>query len=82
MATIAVTATICGGGGHVHASARVNGGAPRTGEWDTDDLRGTPSAEEVEIAVRTMLRLHCMGMTRVQARNALLAGITITTAAT
>lgn len=84
MTTVVIgPATICHGGGHVHTSWQINGAGPvRDVHYDTDDLRGSPSIEEVREAVRTMLRGHIMGMTRAQARAVLEAGITIAIEAT
>jgi hypothetical protein len=82
MTTITITSTVCAGGGHVHVNWRLNSGQVREVVYDTDDLRGTPSREETEQALRTILRGHLMGLTRPQARTLLEAGITIAIEAT
>jgi hypothetical protein len=69
---------VCAGGGHLHGNGSLNGGALRAFQIDVDDLRANPSAEDVLTALRVILKMHCMGMTRVQARNSLQAGITVT----
>lgn len=83
MATISIAVTgICAGGGHVSATVQLNAGQARPVMWDADDLRGSPTQEEMRDAVRTILRAHLMGMTRAQARAALEAGITVGVGAT
>ena len=83
MTTVVIApATLCAGGGHVHTSWQINAGPVRAVPYGADDLRGTPSTEEVREAVSTILRGHLSGMTRPQARALLEAGITITIGAT
>jgi hypothetical protein len=82
MTTITLAGTICAGGGHVHVNWRLNAGQLREAVYDTEDLRGTPSRDETEQALRTILRGHLTGLTRVQARTLLEAGITVTIEAT
>ena len=82
MATLTVSnVTLCAGGGHVHADVRLNQGQARSVAWDADDLRASPSAQDVLDAVKVVVKAHLMGMTRAQARAALEAGITISVGA-
>lgn len=78
MATVAITASVCGGGGHLHVSAVLDGAAARQFDFSVDEVRDALSAEAIEAAVLVILRLHLKSMTRAQARNAMLAGFTVT----
>lgn len=78
MATVAITSSVCVGGGHLHVSAVLDGAAAREFGFTVDEVRGALPAEVIEAAVLVILRLHLKGMTRVQARNAMIAGFTVT----
>ena len=81
MATITISnASVCSGGGHVAATAQLNALPARVVHWLADELRATPSADELRDAAAVMIRAHLMGMTRAQARTVLEAGLTITVA--
>ena len=82
MATITIASAICAGGNHAHSTLQLNAGPQRQVTYDAPALRVTPTAEELMEASRILLRAHLMGMTAVQARNAMLAGITISVGAT
>lgn len=77
MAMIEITATTCVGGGHVHASVRLNGGTAREVVYDTDDIRRSTTVDELKDAVRALLSAHCMGMTLAQVKTAVEAGVVI-----
>lgn len=77
-----ITTGICAGGGHVNMTWQLNAGPVRVVQFEADDLRGTPSLDEVREAVRHILRGHMSGMSRAASRALLEAGITITIAAT
>lgn len=81
MATAVISLnSICAGGGHVHLNLQVNGGQTRVLQFDADEIRRNFTLEEIETAAIVLARFHCMGMTRAEARNALQAGVTVTTA--
>jgi hypothetical protein len=81
MATITIGGTLCAGGDHFSATVQLNAGQVRQTTYDTDELRATPTVEEIRDAVRVMLRAHMMNMTRAQAVAAIQGGITIVTGA-
>lgn len=83
MATATITLqSVCDGGGHVTLAVQVNGGQVRQFPYDSDELREQIGVDRIREAVLVLVRLHCMGMTRQQARNALQAGINISTSST
>lgn len=82
MATLAYSLdTACTGGGHAHVDVSLNGGAAQHFTYTVDELRSPLSAltqDEREFAALVIAKLHLAGMTKVQARNALNAGFTVT----
>jgi hypothetical protein len=52
------------------------------GTYTVDELREALTADTGRELLRLLVQLHCRGMTKNQTRNAVTAGITITTAAT
>ena len=82
MATLAYSLDqVCAGGGHAHVDVSLNGNATQHFVYTVDDLRAPLSAltqDEREFAALVIAKLHLAGMTRVQARNALNAGFTVT----
>ena len=67
----------CSGGGHAQISASVEGGATAHFVYGTDELLASITAEEVQDALRVLLRWHFRGKTRAQAGTELQAGITL-----
>lgn len=81
MASISINAAagdVCSGGGHLHLRVSIGGGATFRVVLETDDVRAGLTEDEREIVVRALLRLRLAGLTRAQARSALLAGVTAT----
>lgn len=81
MATLGYIGTPCAGGGHIHLDVSFNGGAAKRMFFTVDELRSPLSAltvEEREAVALLILKLHFNGMTRVQMRNELQAGVTVT----
>lgn len=68
----------CSGGGHTALAVSVNGGASRALHADTDDLLVPLSADERHQLAEMLVRAKVGGMTRAQARAAMLAGISVT----
>lgn len=77
-ATIISTA-ICAGGEHV--STRTTIGAQTFDyQWTVDELRQALSTEDVKTATNIMMRFHCQGMTKAQAKAELVSpGISVVT---
>lgn len=69
--------SICAGGGHVHISASVDGGAVAFFRFNTVDLLTTPSPDQLEQALGVLLAFHFRGRTKAQANAELQAGITM-----
>lgn len=74
-----VFGNVCAGGNHVDLGVRVNGGAEHRVSYVIDDLTDTITVEKVRDAVLMLVRLHCHGLTRAQARVAIQAGISVVT---
>lgn len=68
----------CAGGEHVAITVQKDGGAIRTFLYTATDLLDQLTDEQLETAALVVLRMHCQGMTRLQARNELQAGFTVT----
>ena len=74
---IAITLkSVCSGGGHATIGVVVDGGAEKTFRFDVDDIRG--NIEDRDALILGMIRLSVAGLTRVQARNKLQTGFTVT----
>lgn len=71
--------SVCSGGGHFVIGVSVNGGPQRDFVYEVDDvLAGPGQIDDASDMILVLLRLHFAGMTRVQTRAALMAGVTIT----
>lgn len=68
--------SICDGGGHATIGIIVNGGAKRLVSIDVDTIRGP--IDNIETLTSDIIKLSISGLTRLQARNKLLAGVTVT----
>jgi hypothetical protein len=83
MTTATITlVSICAGGDHVAFDGSIAGGPSIRGNYTVDELREALTADTGRDLLRLLVQLHCRGMTKNQTRNAVTAGITITTAAT
>lgn len=70
---------VCAGGDHATVSVSVNGGAAQNFTIDLDGFRNSSwSPDERQAFVENTLRLATQGLTRVQARNKINAGFTVT----
>lgn len=68
----------CAGGGHVTLSVVVDGGASIKRAFDGDELRGDLTNQDKEDLVRLLTKAKLAGLTRIQARNTLQTGFTVT----
>lgn len=79
MATVSVSLNgACGGGGHLSLNVAVNGGVSQPIAYTADEILQAQPSDLVHDFVLAVLRLHCAGMTRPQARAAIQAGFTVT----
>lgn len=67
----------CVGGGHATVTFAMTGGPDKTYTFDVDEARAALNSERLREAALVVLQLHCRGMTKVQARNEMLAGFTM-----
>lgn len=78
MATVAIGLSgACAGGGHLALNVTVNG-SPQIIAYTGDEILQTEPSDLIHDFVLAVLRLHCAGMTRAQARSAIQAGFTVT----
>lgn len=78
MATVSIIlSSACAGGGHLSLGVTVNGN-PQTIAYTVDEILQAEPADLIHDLVLALLRLHCQGMTRAQARLAIQAGFTVT----
>lgn len=68
----------CSGGGHARVNVSVDAGPSTRIEYQTDDLLAPLTNAERKDLVGWLLRAKLGGMTRAQARTAMLAGISVT----
>ena len=76
--TTAVTITldsVCSGGDHITLGVTVNGGQTRTFAFNVDDAREPIGADEIRSTALTIVKLHCKGMSKAQAKASLQSGI-------
>lgn len=79
MATVAISfASACAGGGHLGLGVQVNAGAVQVVPYTVDEILTAEPSDLIHDFVLGVLRLHCAGMTRAQARAAIQAGFTVT----
>lgn len=67
---------VCSGGGHATLGVVVDGGAKKMVSFEVEDLRG--AIDDKEQFIEGIIRLSLSGLTKLQARNKLQAGISIT----
>ena len=70
----------CAGGGHFHLDATLDGGATKHFGVDIDEVdefRNGLTAEDYDTALGVILKMYSKGKTRLQVRNALLAGLSV-----
>jgi hypothetical protein len=80
MATVNITfISVCDGGDHLQIGVQVGLGQTRTFSYTVDELRGAIPLEDIRNAALLLMRLHCGGMTKAQARTELQAGIQVVT---
>lgn len=72
--------SVCDGGGHAFVSIAVDGGPTVKRELTVEELRAPLTGDEKEDFIRLALRAAITGLTRVQARNKLQAGVTVSIA--
>lgn len=70
--------SVCPGGNHFTLGAVVNGQAKRIVQTTRDDLSEPLIEDEVEAAIKVLIRLHAIGKTKLQVRNNLLPGLAVT----
>lgn len=70
--------SFCAGGGHATLNVVVDGGQARKRSFDADELRGALTAAERDDLIALLVRAKLSGMTKVQARNTLQNGFTVT----
>ena len=68
--------SVCSGGGHATIGVTVDGGAKKAITFDIDEIRGPVDDRDAFIA--NIIKLSMSGLTRLQARNKLQSGVTIT----
>ena len=79
MATIAFTLDhVCGGGEHVAVIVQKDGGPTRSYEYTATDMIDPLTEEQIADMALVLLRLRMQGKTRLQTRNDLQAGFTVT----
>jgi hypothetical protein len=69
---------ICGGGEHVSITANKDGGGSKTFHYTSNDMLDPLTDEQFHEAALVVLRLRMQGKTKLQARNDLQAGFTVT----
>jgi hypothetical protein len=69
---------ICGGGEHVKVTVVKDGGASRSYSFTSTDLLDPLTEDQLMGAALVLLRFRMQGKTRLQARNDLQAGFTVT----
>lgn len=70
--------SFCAGGGHATLNVAVDGGQVRKMAFDADELRGALTEAERDDLIALLVRAKLAGLTRVQARNTLQSGFTVT----
>lgn len=68
----------CAGGGHTTLAVSIDAGASRALHVDTDELLVPLTPDERHQLAEMLVRAKVGGMTRAQARTAMLAGISVT----
>lgn len=69
--------SVCAGGSHLALGIAVDGAAARHFTFDADDVRSPIAADDLQDAIRVILRAHFKGKTRAQARTELQSGFTV-----
>lgn len=78
MAIIGISlSSVCTGGNHVNISVNFDGNS-QVIQYTADDIIAVSPSELIHDFVLGVLRLHCKGMTRAQARSAIQTGFTVT----
>jgi uncharacterized protein with HEPN domain len=78
--TTTVTITLdgfCASQGHVAVNVAVEGQATKRLVYEVPEIRDNLGWDDAHRIVRDLLRMHFRGMTLVQARNSLIAGVTV-----
>lgn len=70
--------SVCSGGNHVTIGVTQDGGATKSFQFTADDLLIPLAANDLRDTLSTILRIHCNGMTKTQAKSAIQAGFTVT----
>jgi hypothetical protein len=70
--------SVCSANEHAKVSVSVDGGAVETFDVGIDDIRGPFPQAERQVMLENSLRLAFQGMTKLQARNKIQAGFTVT----
>ena len=79
MATVRLTLeSVCAGGGHAQIRAAVNGIDKGVFPVLADDILAPLPDEDVSIVLAALIKLRMIGRTKVQVRNELQAGLTVT----
>jgi DNA-nicking Smr family endonuclease len=68
--------SVCAGQNHLHMSVTV-GNTTREYTFEADEVLAPITEEMIRGTIVTVLRLHLRGMTRLQARNTLQAGVNL-----
>lgn len=67
---------ICTGQNHLHMDVTVNGNT-RNYTFEADEILAPITEEMIRDTIVTVLRLHLRGLTKLQARNTLQAGVNL-----
>lgn len=79
MSTLTITLDhVCPGGNHFTLGAVVNGQAKHIVQTTRDDLIEPLTEDELEAAIKVLIRLRAIGKTKLQVRNNLQTGLAVT----
>lgn len=79
MSNLAITLDhVCDGGNHMRFALVLDGQAKRSVQVMREEVLQPLREEEIIAALKVLIRLHARGKTPLQARNNLVAGITVT----
>ena len=79
MATFTISLdSVCAGGDHATINILIDGGGSYSQTFSVTDILDNPSTAAVKAILLPILQLHLRGMTKLQARNAMQAGFTVT----
>lgn len=79
MASLTLTIdAVCAGGDHLTLGLVLDGQAKRVARCVRSELTAPLTEEEIEAAMKVLIRLHARGKTANQVRNNLQAGLVVT----